>query len=35
MTQTIAMTAGGPTPLGATFDGAGVNFSVFYRPATS
>ena len=33
MTQTIAMTAGRPTPLGATFDGAGVNFAVFSQHA--
>ncbi|WP_405402503.1 glycogen debranching protein GlgX [Paracoccus sp. Ld10] len=33
MTQTIAMTAGHPTPLGATFDGAGVNFAVFSQHA--
>lgn len=33
MTQTIAMTAGRPTPLGTTFDGAGVNFAVFSQHA--
>lgn len=33
MIQTIAMTAGRPTPLGATFDGAGVNFAVFSQHA--
>ena len=27
------MTAGHPTPLGATFDGAGVNFALFSRNA--
>ena len=29
MTNPIAMMAGHPTPLGATFDGAGVNFALF------
>ena len=29
MKNPIAMKAGRPTPLGATFDGAGVNFALF------
>lgn len=33
MTTTYAVTAGLPTPLGATFDGAGVNFAVFSQHA--
>ena len=33
MTQTVTMTAGQPAPLGATFDGAGVNFAVFSQHA--
>ncbi|MFN4060008.1 MAG: glycogen debranching protein GlgX [Paracoccus hibiscisoli] len=33
MTQRHAMTAGHPTPLGATFDGAGVNFAIFSQHA--
>ncbi|MFV0385222.1 glycogen debranching protein GlgX [Paracoccus sp. (in: a-proteobacteria)] len=33
MTQRHAMTAGHPTPLGATFDGAGVNFALFSKHA--
>ncbi|WP_411837890.1 glycogen debranching protein GlgX [Paracoccus sp. ME4] len=33
MTQHVTMTAGQPAPLGATFDGAGVNFAVFSQHA--
>jgi glycogen operon protein len=33
MTQTYAITAGHPSPLGATFDGAGVNFALFSQHA--
>ncbi|MFN3526500.1 MAG: glycogen debranching protein GlgX [Paracoccus sp. (in: a-proteobacteria)] len=33
MTTTYAVTAGLPTPLGATFDGGGVNFAVFSQHA--
>ena len=33
MNDHYAMTAGHPTPLGATFDGAGVNFAVFSKHA--
>lgn len=33
MTDRYAITAGLPTPLGATFDGAGVNFAVFSQHA--
>ncbi|MEL6959926.1 MAG: glycogen debranching protein GlgX [Pseudomonadota bacterium] len=32
---TYALTAGRPTPLGATFDGEGVNFAVFSQHATT
>ena len=33
MIQTYTITAGHPTPLGATFDGAGVNFALFSQHA--
>ncbi|WP_410216687.1 glycogen debranching protein GlgX [Paracoccus sp. (in: a-proteobacteria)] len=33
MTRSWAMTAGQPAPLGATFDGAGVNFALFSQHA--
>ncbi|WP_378947205.1 glycogen debranching protein GlgX [Paracoccus sp. R86501] len=33
MNDHYAMTAGHPTPLGATFDGAGVNFAIFSKHA--
>lgn len=33
MNMQYAMTAGHPTPLGATFDGAGVNFAIFSQHA--
>jgi isoamylase len=34
MTRTLTMTEGRPAPLGATFDGEGVNFAVFSEHAT-
>jgi isoamylase len=34
MTTTLRITAGRPDPLGATFDGEGVNFAVFSQHAT-
>jgi isoamylase len=34
MIRTLTMTEGRPAPLGATFDGEGVNFAVFSEHAT-